>query len=68
MEFKDRKHGQNCNFIYFIIFIIFILLLKHSMYVCIFRFLGLHSRHMEVPRLGIESELQLLTYATATVV
>ena len=27
--------------------------------------LGLHPEHMEVPRLGVESELQLLTYATA---
>ena len=29
-------------------------------------FLGLHPRHMEVPRLGVKSELQLLAYATAT--
>ena len=31
-----------------------------------FVFLGLHLRHMEVPGLGIESELQLLAYTTAT--
>ena len=31
-----------------------------------FRFLGLHPRHVEVPRLGVESELQLLAYTTAT--
>ena len=31
-----------------------------------FVFLGLHLQHMEVPRLGVESELQLLAYATAT--
>ena len=31
-----------------------------------FAFLGPCSRHMEVPRLGVESELQLPTYATAT--
>ena len=31
-----------------------------------FCFLGLHLRHMEVPRLGVESELQLVAYATAT--
>ena len=31
-----------------------------------FFFLGSHLRHMEVPILGEESELQLLTYATAT--
>ena len=29
-------------------------------------FLGLHPWHMEVSRLGIKSELQLLAYATAT--
>ena len=27
--------------------------------------LGSYSRHMEVPRLGVESELQLLAYAIA---
>ena len=31
-----------------------------------FLFLGLHLWQMEVPRLGIESELQLPTYTTAT--
>ena len=31
-----------------------------------FFFLGSHLRHMEVPRLGIESELQHLAYTTAT--
>ena len=31
-----------------------------------FCFLGLHTWHMEVPRLGVESELQLLAYTTAT--
>ena len=29
-------------------------------------FLGPHLQHMEVPRLGVKLELQLLTYATAT--
>ena len=32
----------------------------------IFCSLGLHLWHMEVPRLGVGSELQLLAYATAT--
>ena len=31
-----------------------------------FVFLGLHPRHMEAPRLGVESELQPLAYTTAT--
>ena len=30
-----------------------------------FCFLGLNPRHTEVPRLGVESELQLLAYTTA---
>ena len=30
-----------------------------------FGFLGLHPRHMEVPRLGVQSELQLPAYPTA---
>ena len=29
-------------------------------------FLGPHPQHMEVPRLGVESELQLFAYPTAT--
>ena len=29
-------------------------------------FLGLHLQHMEVPRLGVQSELQLPAYTTAT--
>ena len=31
-----------------------------------FFFLGLYLQHMEVPRLGVELELQLLVYTTAT--
>ena len=27
---------------------------------------GLHSQHIEVPKLGVELELQLLAYTTAT--
>ena len=30
-----------------------------------FAFLGPHPLHMEVPRLGVESDLQLPAYATA---
>ena len=33
--------------------------------VCIFFFLGPHLQHMEVPRLGLKSELQLSVYITA---
>ena len=31
-----------------------------------FVYLGLHLRHMEVPRLGVELELRLPAYTTAT--
>jgi len=31
-----------------------------------FFFLGLHQQHMEIPRLGVKLELQLLAYTTAT--
>ena len=31
-----------------------------------FVFLGPHLQHMEVPRLGVKSELQLQAYTTAT--
>ena len=38
-----------------------------DVFVC-FGFLGLHPRHMEIPGLGVQSELQLLACATATAV
>ena len=44
----------------------FILLSVLVLFVCLFAFLGAHLRHKEVSRLGVELELQLLTYATAT--
>ena len=45
-----------------------IVLFPHHLFVCLFVyvFLGLHLWHMEVPRLGIQSELQPLACATAT--
>ena len=36
------------------------------MFVFVFCFLGPHPWHMEVPRLGVKSELLLPTYSTAT--
>ena len=40
---------------------------RHFFCVCVFFFfLGPHSKHMEVPRLGVKSELQPLAYTTAT--
>ena len=37
-----------------------------TMFLFSFVFLGLHLRHMEVPKLGVQSELQLPAYTTAT--
>ena len=36
-----------------------------SLSLSFFFFLGLHLLHMEVPRLGVKSEIQLLAYAMA---
>ena len=40
--------------------------LVNFIYLFIFGFLGPHPWHMEVPKLGVESELQLPAYTTAT--
>ena len=40
--------------------------INNILYYFILFFLGPHLWHMEVPRLGVESELQLLAYATVT--
>ena len=45
---------------------VFILYLFIYSFIYLFYFLESHLRHMEVPRLGVKSELQLLAYATAT--
>ena len=37
-----------------------------DLFIYFLSFLGPYPQHMEVPRLGVESELQLLAYATAT--
>ena len=45
----------------------FIIFLFIYLFVCLFiYFLGLHPWHMEVPRLGVDSELQLPICITAT--
>ena len=47
-------------------YFIFIFLLIMVFCLFVFVFVGPHPLHMEVPRLGIKLELQLLTYTTAT--
>ena len=39
---------------------------KQSPFILFIYFLGLHPQHMEGPRLGVKSGLQLLVYTTAT--
>ena len=44
---------------------LFLLSWKVFVFVFVFAFLGLHSQHMEVPRLRVQSELQPQAYTTA---
>ena len=46
--------------------ILFNTVLVASLLFLFFGFLGLHLCHVEVPRLGVELELQLPAYTTAT--
>ena len=47
--------------------VIILIVVKNCFLIYLFTcFSGPHPQHMEVPRLGIQSELQLLTYTTAT--
>ena len=43
-----------------------LLALDRSYYLFIYCFLGPHPQHMEVPRLGVQSELQLPAYTRVT--
>ena len=51
--------GFSCHWCWLVVLFYFILWMFLS-------FLGLHPRHMEVPRLGVHLELQLSAYTTAT--
>ena len=60
IAFMPRKINKLDSFLHYykLTFLFFL-----SFFIC---FLGLHLWHMEVPRLGVESELQLPAYTTAT--
>ena len=47
---------------YHVSFVLPVLFLKFYLFIF---FLGLHPRHMEAPKLGVKSELQLPAYTTA---
>ena len=53
LRFPTWFHGPFRTMYFFVCFFCFV-------------FLGLHPWHIEVPRLGVQSELQLLAYARAT--
>ena len=52
---SSYRNAEYFSFLFSFFFLFFLLI-----------FLGLHPRHMEVPRLGVQSELQLPPYTTAT--
>ena len=56
----SHKHCVHINCCLFLCFFCFVL------FCFVFVFLGPHLWRMEVPRLGVQSELQLLFYTTAT--
>ena len=60
LNFTSSNTYLNC--IFFLLFRAMVFL--SFLFVCLL--FGLHLRHMEVPRLGVESELQLPAYTTAT--
>ena len=55
-----------CKILNIVPYVICKSLLLICLFIYLFCFLGLHPQHMEVPRLGVELELQLLACATAT--
>ena len=59
-----KREGENLSFLSFFLFSFFFFFFSFFLSV----FLGLYLQHMEVPRLGVESELQLPDCATATAV
>ena len=60
---KIRNHKFAVNLHGCVIF--FSIAHQPGFFFVLFCFLGPHPRHMEVPRIGVELELQLLAYTTA---
>ena len=63
---KKKKKKSNSQVFFCLGFWAFWGLFWLLFFLCLFCLLWPHLQHMEVPRLGTESELQLPTYATAT--
>ena len=54
------------SFLYYVSWVLLIIMVILVVFFFFFVFLGMLLWHMEAPRLGVESELQLLAYVTAT--
>ena len=63
---KDKFYGLWVKFNKALIFFLFLLFTYLFIYLFIYLFLGPHLQHMEIPWVGVESELQLPAGTTAT--
>ena len=63
--FKENKHLLETQYVPDSKMVV-LHILSQFFFVPFFVFLGLHVWHMEVPRLGFESEMQPMAYTTAT--
>ena len=64
--FQGRSNGNEFPALVCVIHMRRIIVSEYSWLAIFFFFLGLHPRHIEIPRLGGEFELQLPAYTTAT--
>ena len=61
-----KKLWKGIVWFFFLFFFLFVFFFLHFFFFFFFWILGPHLRHMEVPRLGVELELSLPAYTTAT--
>ena len=66
-EERSQKYGDYADITGGVVFVFYgFFCFVFWFFFVLFCFLGLHLQHIEVPRLGVESELQLRAYPTAT--
>ena len=64
--FLIKSNGSEFTSTHFFSFLFFLSFFLFSFFFGLFVFLWLHPQNMEVPRLGVQLELQLPAYTTAT--